>query len=433
MSRDGSPAGADQGSKEIVRDEEADAILFDLLGTDAGRADPYPRYRVLRERWPRLCTGVGMIVLSTYADVEAVLRDPRLGRGGRVARRGELSGAPVTRVSEATGGALGERMVTTMLMADPPEHTRLRRIVSRSFTPQRTEALRDRVRAIADGLLRDLDGDVEMVRSFALPLPVLVISELLGVPPADRLGLQPLVRAVARTLEPLLDEATMAEAMAARAELSEYFLDQIRDRERTERPDLLSALVHDARAREGTPEALSDDEVVGTAILLFAAGFETTTNLIGNGLLALLRAPRELERWRRDPAISKRAVEELLRFESPVQINARQPLDDVEVAGMALQKGQVVLALVGAANRDPARFDDPDRLDLNRDEGSHLSFGLGIHHCLGAPLARVEGEEAFGRLLETFSVIELDGEPEWRSSITLRGLDELPVHLGRSG
>lgn len=412
----------------FVRDAEAQRVLGELLGSDAGRADPYPRYQLLRERWPRFETGFGMGVVSTYADVESVLREPRLGRGGRMERRRGALGSPGAPAHEED---YLRREVTTMLFADPPEHTRLRRIVSRSFTPQRVEALRERVRAIADGLLEQLDGEVEMMQAFALPLPVLVIGELLGVPEADRLGLQPQVRAVARTLEPLIDDETLAEAESARAALGEYFSDQIRDRERNDRADLLGALVRDAAERRGTPEALSDDEVVGTAILLFSAGFETTTNLIGNGLRALLGAPDELRRWRRDPTLSRRAVDELLRFDSPAQMNVRRALADVEIDGMVLPEGQVVLTLVGAANRDPARFSEPDRLDLGRDEGSHLSFGFGIHHCLGAPLARVEGEEAFGRLFAQVPVIEAAGEARWRSSISLRGLESLPVLLGR--
>jgi len=412
----------------FVRDRQAEQVLGELLGTDSGRADPYPRYTLLRERWPRLETGFGIGVVSTYADTEAVLREPRLGRGGRMERRRQALGSPGAPAHEED---FLRREVTTMLFADPPEHTRLRRIVSRSFTPQRVEALRERVRAIADGLLEHRDGEVEMIEAFALPLPVLVIGELLGVPEADRLGLQPHVRAVARTLEPLIDDATLTEAESARGALGAYFSDQIRDREHNDRGDLLGALVRDARERRGTPEALSEDEVVGTAILLFSAGFETTTNLIGNGLHALLGAPDELRRWRDHPELSRRAVEELLRFDSPVQVNVRRALADVELDQMTLPEGQVVLTLIGAANRDPARFSEPDRLDLGRDEGPHLSFGFGIHHCLGAPLARVEGEEAFGRLFAQVPFIEAAGEARWRSSIALRGLESLPVLLRR--
>lgn len=412
----------------FAQDAEGQEVLRALLASDAGRADPYPLYRLLRERWPRLETAFGLGVVSRYADVEAVLREPRLGRGGRFERRREALGSP--------GAPAGEedylrREVTTMLFADPPEHTRLRRIVSRSFTPQRVEGLREQVRAVADQLLECLDGEVEMIRAFALPLPVLVIGALLGVPEADRLGLQPHVRAIARTLEPLFDDETVAEAELARNALDAYFREQIRDRERHDRPDLLGAMVRDAAQRRGTPEALSEDEVVGTAILLFAAGFETTTNLIGNGLHALLGVPEELERWRRDPTLSRRAVEELLRFDSPAQVNVRRALSDTEIDGMVLPEGRLVLTLVGAANRDPSRFSEPDRLDLGRDEGPHLAFGFGIHHCLGAPLARLEAEEAFVRLLSRFPVIEMAGEARWRPSISLRGLESLPVRLRR--
>ena len=269
-------------------------------------------------------------------------------------------------------------------------------------------------------------GDVEFMADFALPLPMAVIGELVGVGVADRARLQPQVRAAAKGIEPVLGEEESEAALAAIAALGEYFGDLLDERRRRPRDDLLSSLL-EAR---GNDDRLTDEEVVSTAILLFAAGFETTTNLLGNGVLALLTHPDQLADWRAHPEIAPTAVDELLRFDSPVQFNLRAALEPAELLGQPLERGDRIVVLQGAANRDPARFEDPDRLDLRRDPNAPLSFGWGIHHCIGAALARMEGEIAFNALLERFPSIALrGGEPHWRPSFTLRGLSELPLRV----
>jgi cytochrome P450 len=284
------------------------------------------------------------------------------------------------------------------------------------------------VHALVTDLLEDLasGGHVEFMHDFALPLPMAVIGELVGVPAADRTELQPLVRAAARGIEPMLADDEVDASIAAIERLGAYFGQLLAERRRRPTDDLLSALGQ-AGAND---DRLTDDEVLSTAILLFAAGFETTTNLLGNGLLALLRHPDQLAAWRADPGIAALAVEELLRFDSPVQFNLRTALEPAELVGQPLARGDRVVVLQGAANRDPHRFENPDRLDLQRADNTPLSFGWGIHHCIGAALARMEGEIAFNALLERFSTIHLDvAEPPWRPGFTLRGLLELPLDL----
>jgi cytochrome P450 len=315
-----------------------------------------------------------------------------------------------------------------MLLADPPAHTRLRQLVSRSFTPRHIEKLRPAVDALVEQLLDAMAeaGTVEFMSDFALPLPMAVIGELVGVPTEDRAVLQPSVRAAAKAIEPILSEEETAAAFEAYDYMGRYFDDLIEERRRHPRDDLLSGLA-EARAHD---DHLSKEEVCSTAILLFAAGFETTTNLLGNGLLALLRHPEEMARWQHQPDLAPTAVEELLRWDSPVQLNMRAALEPTEVAGELLEAGTEVIVLQGAANHDPARFEHPESLDLARSPNTPLSFGWGVHHCIGAGLARMEGEIAFNALLARFGSIDMiNEEPEWRASFTLRGLLSLPLEL----
>ena len=286
--------------------------------------------------------------------------------------------------------------------------------------------------ALVTDLLEDLaaKGQVEFMRDFALPLPMAVIGELVGVPAADRSELQPLVRAAARGIEPMLADEEVEASIAAIERLGAYFEQLLAERRRHPADDLLSAL---GQAHEND-DRLTDDEVLSTAILLFAAGFETTTNLLGNGLLALLRHPDQLADWRAHPDIAATAVEELLRFDSPVQFNLRAALEPAELVGQPLARGDRIVVLQGAANRDPLRFDRPDQLDLRRTANTPMSFGWGIHHCIGAALARMEGEIAFNALLARFPSVDLmDEAPPWRPGFTLRGLLELPLRLSAAG
>jgi cytochrome P450 len=320
-----------------------------------------------------------------------------------------------------------------MLGMNPPDHTRLRRLVAKAFTPKTVENLRPDIVRLTDALLDDVeaaDEEVDVIATLALPLPIAVISEMLGVPEADRTDLQPLVRTAVATLEfaPTLEQLEAA-ADAGRA-LAERFEELIADRRAHPSDDLLSHLVH----VEEQGDQLTHDELVATVLLLFGAGFETTTNLIGNGLLALLEHPDQLLRLRDDRALLRPAVEELLRWDSPVQLDARAAFEDVDVHGLTVRAGEQVLTMLGAANRDPRVFPDPDRFDVGRDGPPPMSFGGGIHYCLGAPLARAEGQVVFDRMLDRFAVIEPawnGARPVYRDSIVLHGLGSLPVRLHR--
>lgn len=409
----------------VEPDAEAEGVFLQVLLTPEGRADPYPLYRQMRATAPVFRTVMGPIVVHRYDDCMAVLRDPRLGRGTEMQGEGPLGALGGThRRSE-----FFERSRHNMLLADPPDHTRLRHLVSRAFTPRRIDALVPAVNGLVDQILEEMAerGEVDVMTTLALPLPMAVIGELVGVPAADRDAFQPLVRAAAKGIEPILSDEETDGAIAALDQLGTYFSDLLDERRHRPADDLLTGL---AQAREHD-DRLTDEEVVSTAILLFAAGFETTTNLLGNGLLALLRHPGEMARWRADPSLGSTAVDELLRWDSPVQLNLRTALEPAELHGEGLAVGQRIIVLQGAANHDPDHFADPDTLDLGRSDNVHLSFGWGIHHCIGAALARMEADIALTSLLQRFSSIELlEDEPEWRASFTLRGLLTLPVRLG---
>ena len=407
-----------------VESQGAEAALFTLLITPEGRANPYPHYQEIRQQAPVLRTSLGMIALSGYHESLTVLRNPRLGRGTRSRSAGFIGGTldPEIEREFMTGGA------NSMLMADPPDHTRLRKLANRAFTPKRVAALRDSVQTMVDDILDSMAdvGTSDVMVDLAFPLPVAVIGELVGVPEADRAGFQPLIRKLTVGIEPFADNDSMRAALDAQYEARAYFADLLAKRRDDPQDDMLTALAH---ARE-SDDQLTDDEVIATAILLFAAGFETTTNLIGNGLLALLQHPSEFDRLRADPGLAAGATEELLRWDSPVQVNARVALEPAEVAGEAIEPGQMILVLQGAANRDPERFAHAETLDIGRADNGPISFGGGGHHCLGAPLARMEGEVVFARLAERFAGIELaTDELEWKPGITLRGLAALPVTL----
>jgi cytochrome P450 len=408
----------------IATSPTLDGHLLQVLVTAEGQADPYPYYALMRDEARVSRTSFGPYCVNGYAECQAVLRDPRLGRGVGVEDT-------TTGIFGNDFGRRGEFFDVgqhNMLMADPPDHTRLRRLVSRSFTPRQVERLRPAIHDLVHALLDDLarHGDVEFMTEFALPLPMAVIGELVGVPAEDRAGLQPKVRAAARGIEPVLTEEEIDAALVAVAELGSYFEAFLADRRSRPRDDLMSAL---AEAGEND-DRLTDEEIMSTAILLFSAGFETTTNLLGNGLLALLTHPDQLQEWRAHPELAPTAVEELLRFDSPVQFNLRTALEPADLVGEPLERGDRIIVLQGAANRDPAEFEQPEALDLRRSPNTPLSFGWGIHHCIGAALARMEGEIAFDALLARFDSIEFgQEEPQWRPGFTLRGLQSFPLRV----
>ena len=379
--------------------------------------DPYPFYATLRSRDPvhrsRL---LDAWMFTRHADIDAILRDHR--HFGNDPRQGTLS--PRRRAM------LPPPDEFTMLFLDPPDHTRLRALVNKAFTPKAVNALEPQIRGIMAALLGDIEdpGGFDLMQAVAQPLPIIVIAEMLGVPPEDRPQFKIWSEQRARLLEPTIGRRERDAGAAASRAFDAYFRTIIEARRAEPRDDILSALVQ----AEDEGERLTERETLNMLRLLLIAGNETTTNLIGNGILALLRNPDQLERLRDDPGLIPSAVEELLRFDSPVQTDFRRVLADCELNGFPVRKRDNIVVLLGAANRDPDVFDDPDRLDVGRGDRAHLSFGRGIHHCLGAPLARLEGRIALEMLLERFSRIGLLAErPRFRKTLVLRGLESLPL------
>lgn len=397
----------------------SDELLLRILTDPTIIPDPYPLLRELRETAPvhRMATG-DYWVLTRYADCRSVLRDVRLGSP-------EPGDAAPMLTPRAIRDPDAER---SLLFLNPPDHTRLRSLVSRAFTPRRIEGLRRSVVELTDELLDDLaaTGGGDIVERLAFPLPANVISALVGVPRADRDWLRPLVADLTATLEPTTSEADMARADVSGATVRQYMLDLIHRRRADPRDDLLSGLI----AASDGEDRLTEAEVVSTTLLIYAAGFETTTNLIGNMVYTLLRHPDQLARVRTDRMLVAGAVEEVLRFETPVQVDGRYAFEDIDLAGHTIGKGNMVMTLLAAANRDPAVVDRPDSFDVARPEVPLLSFSSGIHYCLGASLARLEAQVVLERLLARFERWGLVGDdPPWKPRITLRGLEHLEVTL----
>lgn len=408
-----------QAGGELAPEEP---VFFNPLDPEA-HADPYPQYRRLREHAPMLRGPLGYWVLSRYADIAAVLRDPRFGVGT------DEASLMLAMTQGGPGVATMRELSRWMLFRDPPDHTRLRKLVSKAFTPRAVEAVRPRVVEIVNHLLDGFAGrdEVDLIADLALPLPVTVISELLGLPIEDQAQAREWAEAIAQALDPIVTEDQALRADRAVTELAAYIGGVVTERRRHPGSDLLSRLI----GAEDEGGHLSEAELISTVGLLFGAGHETTRNLIGNGVLALLRNPGELQRLRNDPSLIRSAIEELLRYDSPVQIAGRGARADAVIGGERIAAGEPMMLLVGAANRDPAQFPDPDRLDVGRPDVKMLSFGGGIHFCLGAMLARTEAQIAIGSLLARVPSLELATEHlEWRPHITLRGLSSLPVTIG---
>jgi cytochrome P450 len=399
---------------------------FAELFSPAWRPDPYPRYARLRETAPVWEAAPGFLVLSRHGDCARVLRDARFGHleGEDAALRRRRRASFLREASEED-----REPVRSFLMLNPPDHTRLRRLVSRAFTPRRVEELAPRIEAITHELLDAVAGrrSFDVVAALASPLPVAVISELFGVPDADRPCLVRWSHALARGIEPafLVPEEERRTLAEARDEFAEYLIAEIRRRRRLPRGDLVSDLV----AVHDRGESITEAEIVATCVLLLIAGHETTTSLIGNGLHALSRNPDQFDELACRPELAPSAVEELLRFDSPVQLTMRVALDDAEAGGVRTKKGTFVLLLIGAANRDPRVFEDPDRLDVHRSPSPHLAFGQGIHFCLGAPLARLEAQIALSAVVRTFGTLRLANAPTWKDNAVLRGVQRLEVEV----
>ena len=396
--------------------EELRPLAIELLGSPAPPQDPYPKYHQLREAAPRFRDPeLGLLFLTTYADCSQALRDPRLGR------------APQDVESQLGGNRRprGRQMRPSMLFLNPPEHTRQRSLVNRGFTPRRVEALRPHLEELTDECLDRLADarEADVMDLLAFPLPVAVIGELVGVPRDEQAQFRGVAQELTTGLDPILSDEQLDRVEAAREYFRTYFLDLAAQRRAEPREDLMSLLVQ----AEEAGDILDEDEIMSVVILLFAAGFETTTNLIGSGLLSLLHNPDQLTRLREDRSLLPGAVEEMLRYESPVQVNGRYALEDTHIGDEPIRAGESVVTFLGAGNRDPQQFGDPDRFDVGRDDGAPLSFGGGIHYCLGAALARLEAQVVFDRLLERFDHLELLTEPRFRPSVTLRGVEELRV------
>ena len=381
-------------------------------------ADPYPTYHRLRDEDPVHHSPMDFWVLTRYEDVAAVLRDPRF-----------IKEPIVSMVAARFGVSVPPGVGLSMLDRDPPDHTRLRSLVSKAFTPRVVDGLRPRIQKMVDELITRAEavGTMDLIEEFAYPIPVNVICEMLGVPVEDHERFKGWSLDIARGLDSVWlppESEIPKRSGAARHAIGDYMRGLIGERRASPRADLLSALI----AAEEAGDRLSEDELIATCILLLIAGHETTVNLIGNGTLALLRHPEELRRLRETPGLITSAVEELLRYDGPVQRTARITSTAVTIGGRTIPKGEMVMPFIGAADRDPSQFPDPDRLDLGRADNRHIAFGWGIHFCLGAPLARVEGQIAIDTLVRRLPRLALvNDEPEHRQSLTLRGLKALPV------
>ncbi len=364
---------------------------------------PYDTYDRMRDKDPvhrmRL---MNAWVLTRYEDVDMVLRDQR----------------------HFFKDDSDERY-RSMLNSNPPDHTRLRSLVSKAFTPRSVSQLQPRIELMVDELLQDLEGKdrFDLIEGLAFPLPVTVIAEMLGVPAEDMDKFKDWSNDLALTIEPILTDEQSRRIQQATDEIFEYFEGIIEQRRHEPRDDMMTALIN----AEEEGDRLTHHELLSTLMLLLVAGNETTRNLIGNGTLALLNNPDQLKKLRDNPDLLDSAINELLRYDSPVQLDGRIVLEEVEIDGNRIHPGQRVLCAIGAANRDPAVFTDPGVLDIGRRENSHIAFGRGIHYCLGSPLAMLEGRIAFSALLDRFPSMKLIAEPEFREQVVLRGVEELWV------
>ncbi len=384
-------------------------------------SDPYPTYHFLRNEDPvHWSPGVNAWLLTRYRDAMAALRDTRLGREPR-----NVEGVEDTKPSQPPG-AFRQMQLQWLVFRDPPDHSRLRSLLNKAFTHRVAERLRPKIQEVADDLLDRVQAArrMDVIADYAFPLPVIVIAELLGVPVEDRHQL----RQWANDLVGAIDITETPEVIERAGNVTLQFYDYLRDllhqRRSNPKDDLMSALI----IAEEQGESLSEDELLGMCVFLLLAGHDTTLSLVGNGMLSLLRHPDQLEKLRRDPTLITTAVEEFLRYESPVQLTFRLALVDIEIGGKPIQKGQYVCIGFGAANRDPDQFPEPDRLNVARHPNRHLAFGGGIHFCPGAPLGQMEGQIAISTLLRRMPNLQLESnQAAWRRMVVFRGLKTLPV------
>ncbi len=393
-------------------------------------SDPFPLYETLRRDAPVHKNDLGFWVVARHADCLAVLRDRRASSDSLNIGAGQLPNGIRTPADHDDPVAVAMLEMRPFLFRDPPDHTRLRGLVSKAFTPKVVESLRTRTQEVVDELLDAAveAGEVDLLEEFAYPLPVRIICDLLGVPLADQDRFKVWSTALARGLDP--DFLLTEEVIDARAEgvmqFSQYFFELLAERRRNPGEDLLSRLVE---AEDGGT-VLSEAEMLSTCILLLVAGHETTVNLISGGALALLQHPDQFERFRTDPEVTRSGVEEMLRYVSPVQLTGRALTEDCEFGGVELAAGEFAMLLLASANRDPDQFEEPDRFDITRTPNNHLGFGFGVHHCLGAPLARMEAQVALTSLVKRAPDLALTVDRvEYKTNVVLRGMESLPVSM----
>jgi cytochrome P450 len=388
--------------------------------------DPYPQYATMRTEAPVYEHPFGFWLLTRYDDVSWLLRAGLSVEDSNVAADSLLRQLR----EEMYGDGAPRAGAVSMLDRDPPDHTRLRKLVSKAFTPRAIDGLRPRITELVDGMLDEMaaEGRVDLVDALAFPLPFSVIAEMLGTPPADHERIRELTGTVVRSLEPVADPGLVAAIVAADEELSGLASEMIAWKRRNPADDLLTALIH----AEDDGDVLDDDELVAQTLLLYIAGHETTVNLIAGGTLALLRHPGQLALLRADPVLVGNAVEELLRYDSPVQASRRITVEPVTVRGISIPAGAFVMASLASANRDESFWGaDAGELRLDRANArQHVSFGAGPHHCLGASLARLEASIAFDHMVGRFPGLALDGDVVWNGRINLRGPAHLPVKIG---
>jgi cytochrome P450 len=385
----------------------------------ATRTDPYPLYAGVRRRG-LVRSPLGAFIAADHATVAGVLRDRRFSSSPAHQRGYRPPSYP-------PGDPRAGLPDGDLLNLDPPDHTRLRRLVSGAFTPRAIAELEPWIRELTDRLLTAADAaGFDLIDALAFPLPIAVICHLLGVPAEDQAQFRAWGHDVAATLDPQLAAAARTQSRAAEVALTRYLQDLVRERRANPDDSILSALI----AAEEEGDRLSTGEVVRMAFLLLIAGFETTVNLIGNGTVALLGDPDGWDRLRQDPSLVPAAIEEMLRYDSPVQLTSRIATEEVEVGGRVIPAGRTVLVAIGGANRDPKVFERPDEFRIDRpDPGRHLSFSLGLHHCLGAALARLEGRIAIEELTRRYPALELTARPSRRSQLVLRGFESVPVRV----
>ena len=398
---------------------QVDDLLLGLLTDPVVQQDPLPTYAALHEGGPVQRAENGAWVIVGHEAAHEVMRHPDLGR--HTADMEHSFGVDPARRA-------ARNVTPSMLFLNAPDHTRVRSLVNRAFTPRRINALDERISALVEielEMIAQASGPVDLMTGLAFRLPAAVISEMVGVPDADHAKVRSLVQQTTVFLELAPDPAEIKAGEVAGEELREFIGELVKEKRSDPGDDLLSALI----SAEQDGDRLSPDEVIANTLLLYAAGFETTSNLIGNGTLALLRNPEQIERLRREPSLVPNAVEEILRFDSPVAFNARAALAEASVVGLDLEWGTTLIVVQGAANHDPAVFTNPSAFDVGRREAGVLSFGFGAHHCLGAALARSEGRLVFEGLLNRFEKWELVGPdvPVFRPRMTLRGLESLLV------